>query len=525
MEPVKETNVSTTSETHKKESIFIRILKAIGNFFKRIGLAIAGFFKKLFSGIKNFFINLIEKFKDGSLGTKLSFFIFGAGNFYHKQFIKGSLFLILQIAIILFMVLCPEINGTPYGYKALVNLRLTGNPDFYPIYNEDGRVIGMHNADNSTLFLLFGIVTIAVIVLYFILWMSNIKSSYKADMDLKAGKKPTSFKEDWQALLDSRFHILMITPTCLAATIFTVIPTIFMISMAFTTYNQVDMNAAEDPYYKVLFHWNGFTNFKEMFGGTSSLGREISARFFPVLGWTFIWAILATFTCYFGGIILAILINKKGIGFKKVFRTVFILTIAIPQFISLLAMRNLLSGSGPVNQILISMGLIEKPIGFLGLNTTGDSAMVARVMVIVINMWVGIPYTMLMTSGILMNIPTDLYEAARVDGTSKLKMFFKITLPYIIFVTTPYLISTFVGNITSFNTIFLLTSGGPSVPNGTYVAGQTDLLVTWLYKLTIDNAEYNTGSLIGILTFLITATITLIFYRRSKAYNEEDTFQ
>ena len=124
-----------------------------------------------------------------------------------------------------------------------------------------------------------------------------------------------------------------------------------------------------------------------------------------------------------------------------------------------------------------------------------------------------------------MNIPTDLYEAARVDGTSKLKMFFKITLPYIIFVTTPYLISTFVGNITSFNTIFLLTSGGPSVPNGTYVAGQTDLLVTWLYKLTIDNAEYNTGSLIGILTFLITATITLIFYRRSKAYNEEDTFQ
>ena len=146
-------------------------------------------------------------------------------------------------------------------------------------------------------------------------------------------------------------------------------------------------------------------------------------------------------------------------------------------------------------------------------------------MVIVINMWLGVPYTMLMTSGILMNIPTDLYEAARVDGASKTKMLFKITFPYIIFVTTPYLISSFVGNINSFNTIYLLTGGGPSVVGKTYVAGETDLLVTWLYKLTITNGEYNTGAIIGIFTFMITATITLISYRRSKAYKEEDTFQ
>ena len=144
-------------------------------------------------------------------------------------------------------------------------------------------------------------------------------------------------------------------------------------------------------------------------------------------------------------------------------------------------------------------------------------------MVIIINMWVGIPYTMLMTSGILMNIPADLYEAARVDGASTLKMFFKITLPYVIFITTPYLISSFIGNINSFNTIFLLTGGGPTYTG--YQAGGTDLLVTWLYKVTIDQGSYNTGAVIGIFTFIITATITLITYRRSKAYNEEDTFQ
>ena len=130
-----------------------------------------------------------------------------------------------------------------------------------------------------------------------------------------------------------------------------------------------------------------------------------------------------------------------------------------------------------------------------------------------------------MTSGILMNIPTDLYEAATVDGASKSKMFFKITLPYVVFVTTPYLISSFIGNINSFNSIFLLTGGGPTITTGTYKAGETDLLVTWLYKLTIDNGDYNTGAVIGILTFIITATITLIAYRNSKAYKEEDTFQ
>ena len=169
-----------------------------------------------------------------------------------------------------------------------------------------------------------------------------------------------------------------------------------------------------------------------------------------------------------------------------------------------------------------SLGWIAEPIGFLGLKAQ-DSEILAKVMVIVINMWVGIPYTMLMTSGILMNIPTDLYEAARVDGTSTVKMFFKITLPYVFFITTPYLISSFVGNINSFNAIFLLTGGGPVYPG--YQAGGTDLLVTWLYKVTIDKGMYNTGAVIGIFTFIITATITLITYRRSKAYNEEDTFQ
>ena len=470
---------------------------------------------EFFAPVRKYFSRLYKRFADGSLGTKLSHFIFGAGNFYHKQYVKGAIFLLLQVAILWFMIFCPSVNDTPYGWKALVNLSLKNVKEG----GEFDPATGHFSAGSDCkLMILFGFVTIAVILIYFLVWNMNVESSFKSDMDRKIGKKPTTFKEDLKELLDSKFHVLMLTPTCIAAMIFTILPTIFMIALAFTTYNSQDMNDLGTN----LFHWNGLQNFSAVFTGEGSLGVEIKNRFIPVLGWTFVWAIFATLTCYFGGIILALLINKKGLKGKKFFRTVFIFTIAVPQFISLLAVRNILGEYGPVNQALIDMGFIDKAIGFLGLHIE-DSENLARVMVIIINMWVGVPYTMLMTSGILMNIPADLYEAARVDGASTMKMFFKITLPYIIFVTTPYLIGSFVGNINSFNTIFLLTGGGPTYTG--YQAGGTDLLVTWLYKVTIDQGSYNTGAVIGIFTFIITATITLVTYRRSKAYNEEDTFQ
>ena len=129
-----------------------------------------------------------------------------------------------------------------------------------------------------------------------------------------------------------------------------------------------------------------------------------------------------------------------------------------------------------------------------------------------------------MSSGILMNIPQDLYEAATVDGANAVQMFFKITLPQIIFTTTPYLITSFVGNINNFNVIYLLTGGGPKTTEY-YVAGKTDLLVTWLYSLTKTQMDYNLASTIGILIFVISAVLSLLTYTNTKSYKEEDSFQ
>ena len=194
------------------------------------------------------------------------------------------------------------------------------------------------------------------------------------------------------------------------------------------------------------------------------------------------------------------------------------MSIAIPSFVSLLVMKTVLQPDGAVNVLLKELGWIKNSIPFL------TDATYARVTIIVVNLWVGIPYTMLITSGLLLNIPESLYEAARVDGANAKTMFIKITMPYIIHVTTPYLITQFVGNINNINIIYLLSGGGPSTLDY-YQAGKTDLLVTWLYKLTVNSKDYSYASTIGILVFVISATLSLLTYHRTSAYNNEEAFQ
>ena len=132
---------------------------------------------------------------------------------------------------------------------------------------------------------------------------------------------------------------------------------------------------------------------------------------------------------------------------------------------------------------------------------------------------------MLVVTGILQNIPRELYESAKVDGANPFVTFVKITMPYVIFVTTPYLITQFIGNINNFNVIYFLTNGGP-LSLDYYQAGKTDLLVTWLYRLTTGTVkDYSYASTIGIMVFIISATISLLTYRHTSSYKREEEFQ
>ena len=227
---------------------------------------------------------------------------------------------------------------------------------------------------------------------------------------------------------------------------------------------------------------------------------------------------IATFTNYILGMLLAVAINSKPVKLKQVWRTCFIIAIAIPQFVSLLLISRALEPAGAVNVLLQKLGLIDAPLPFL-LNP-----MLARITVVVVNMWIGIPYTMMTFSGVLMNIPAELYESAEIDGAGPFRRFVSITLPYMLFVTAPATITTFVSNFNNFNVIYLLTAGGPFSLDY-YQAGKTDLLVTWLYKLTVNRNDYSLASTIGIFIFLIVGSCSLLVYNRTSAVKKEDQFQ
>lgn len=440
---------------------------------------------------------------EDSFATKLSFLIMGFGNLAHKQIVKGLGFLAIEVGFIVFMAMS--------GVQNLINLFTLGTVETHDEV-VPGKILPVRVfGDNSMLFLLFGVLTVMVIIAFVFVWRANIKSARHVQKLEMQGKKIPSLLDDIKLYLDEKFHITLLTLPIIGILTFTILPLVYMICVAFTNYDkdhQVPGN---------LFHWVGFANF-----GNVLIGDErMSTTFFGVLGWTIVWAFFATFTNYFAGIIVALIINQKEVKFKKLWRSILVLTIAMPQFISLLVMRCFFSNYGVVNRTLINLGIldsVDSAIPFF------EDPTLAKITVIFVNMWVGIPHTMLMSSGILMNIPQDLYEAATVDGANKVQMFFKITLPQIIFTTTPYLIQTFIGNINNFNLIYLLTGGGP-VSSKYYAAGRTDLLVTWLYKLTADNRDYNLASTIGILIFIISATFSLLTYRNTKSYKEEDAFQ
>ena len=424
----------------------------------------------------------------------------GSGCVRFRQFGKGLLYLLSELAFFRFFF--------GFGWKYLSHFRTLGENAQLKVWNEELQIYQRVPGDNSMLILLFSVLTIAATILFVYLWVLNVKSAGELCLLDAQGKHIPSFREDLRSLLDSHFHTTLLAAPMISLMLFTVLPIVFMVLIAFTNFDSSHQPPGE------LFTWTGMTNVTDIF-----LGNQTKTHtFFGIFGWTIVWAILATFTNYILGMLLAILINHKLVKMKKVWRTLFVISIAIPQFVSLLLISRALEPMGAVNIALMKLGWISAPLPFLTDKT------LARICVVIINMWIGIPYTMLTFSGVLMNIPADLYESAELDGAGPFRRFTSITLPYMIFVTAPATITTFVGNINNFNVIYLLTGGGPFALDY-YQAGKTDLLVTWLYKLTVDQHDYALASTIGIFIFMIVSTLSITVYNRTSAVKKEDMFQ
>ena len=424
-----------------------------------------------------------------SVQVKASMIVMGTGQLMYHQWIKGFLYLAVLIAAILYFILT--------GVSDVIGFFTLGTVEADPWLGTPG--------DDSVIMLLRGLFSFLVMIAVVLVYRSNVKDIVECDKKVHMGKELPAFGKAVGIFLDRKFYIVALALPVAGVLVFQVIPIVFMILIAFTNYGG-------DIVPPKLVDWIGIGNFTKILALS-----DIKNTFFKILGWNLIWAVASTFLNYFGGLGLALLLNKECVKGKKFWRAFPILAYAVPGFITLLAFKFMFSYGGPINYYITSAG--GSAVGFLDI----DAGIKAKLIGLFVNAWISIPTSMLLATGILSNMNTDLYEAASIDGATKWKQFIKITLPFVIFSTTPVLITSFIGNFNNFGVFYFLRGG--LYMDGYFLASDTDLLINWLYNLSIDNNYYGIGAAVSLIIFIITSVISLTVYVRSSAYRKEDTFR
>lgn len=406
-----------------------------------------------------------------------------------KQRVKGVLFALVEVGFI---------AAIPWLVSKLSMLVTLGEPQ---------PDLPVKERDHSMFMLIDGVVVLALVVVFVVIYVMSVKSAL-ADVDtLTSGRVPTA-RQQISTLSSRAFPALGLAPMLLLILFFVVVPLVFSAAVAFTNYS-----APKNIPPANTVDWVGMDNFADLLGGdamwTGALVR--------VFVWTVVWALAAVVTCYFGGMVIAVILQESNVKFKPVFRAIFILPYAVPAVITMLVWRNMLNGAfGAVNKTLMELGITDAAIPWL------SDPWLAKFVVVAINLWAGFPYFMLLTLGAMTAISGDVNEAAELDGTSKSQRFRYITLPLVLYQTAPLLIMSFAANFNNFGAIFFLTAGGPTVSDTTTTgAGATDIMVTWIYELTIGLQKYNYGAALACMIFLVLAPFAILQFRRTRSFKGE----
>lgn len=406
-----------------------------------------------------------------------------------KERIKGAVYAAVEV---LFLVLIP------FTLKKLYDLVTLGSPQ---------PELPVKLRSNSIFMLIDGILTVALIAIFVAVYVISVQSAKKSYKEYCRVKRFP--QKSLAETANNAFPLVGLAPCVVMLLVFVVVPLVFSVAVAFTNYSAPDHITPNNT-----VDWVGVQNFKDLMGG----GTNWSKGFARIAVWTLVWGVLSTATCYFGGLLVAVTLKQSKIRFKGVFQFIFILPYAVPSVITMLVWKNMLNGKfGIVNRTL-------QALGWLGAETTIpwlSSPLLAQIMCIVLNLWAGFGYFMMLTTGTMTAISDDLYEAARIDGANNSQILHKITLPLVLYQTMPLIIMSFTHNINNFGAIFFLTGGNPAVADSTTTsAGGTDLLVTWIYKLTITLMKYNYASVIAVLIFLVLAPFAVYQFMHTRAYKE-----
>ena len=416
-----------------------------------------------------------------------SILFMGLSHILHfKQYLKGVLYALVEIV---FLFSLPDIVRILYGMITLGE----SNPNIPVMFR-----------DHSMFMLIDGVIVLAIVLIFVCIYVMSVKGALTLHGEFSTGN---SSKGSIKELFNKSFPLFALTPSILLVVFFVIVPLVFAALVAFTNYsapfNLPPANTVD---------WVGFDNFRALFGGEVMWATALSR----VALWTFIWGLLATATCYFGGMIMAVVMHDNNLKILRIYRAIFILPYAVPAVISMMVWRNLLNGTfGAVNRTLMALGIISSNIPWLT-----DQWMV-RFTVVLINLWAGFPYFMLLTMGAMTAISKDTFEAATIDGANKFGLFRYITFPLVTYQTMPLIIMSFAHNINNFGAIFFLTGGQPVVADTT-ISGATgaDILITWIYRLTAERMLYHYASVLAIMIFVVMAPFAIFNFMRTRSFRE-----
>ncbi|WP_085506935.1 carbohydrate ABC transporter permease [Thalassobacillus devorans] len=416
-----------------------------------------------------------------NIATLLSVFVPGLGQMYNRRFIKGILLFVIAVSFLL-------------AFWDYIDIGIWGLFTLGTIPREH----------HSIQLLIQGFISLVVLFFGIAIYIYNVKDARNDAIAREAGKPNPTFFRAMQDFYDRGFPYFMILPGFLMLIFIVVLPLAFMVSLAFTNYNQYNAPPRK------LLDWVGFDNFVNL------VNVQIwQDTFLNVFTWTIVWTVVATTLQIVLGLFLALLVNDKRIKFKRTIRTVLILPWAVPAFVSILIFSALFNPTfGAVNRdILSQFGMM---IPWL------SDPFWAKVALIMIQTWLGFPFVFALFTGVLQSVPQDMYEAADVDGGTRLQKFRFITLPHLLYATAPLLIMQYAGNFNNFNIIYLFNEGDPAVRGQS--AGGTDILISWVYKLTFETNNYNMAAAITIIMGLVVSIFAFFQFRKTAAFKEEGRY-
>lgn len=436
----------------------------------------------------------------------LSLVLWGSGQFFiGKQRAKGILFFLLQCVLVGTELFSGYWIEYFTGRINHFSVRLHGGVFTRGIWGilTLGVKADVKTGDHSTMLMITGIICMMVLGIFLGLYVWNVADARRAGVLVEEhGQIPTG-RQFLSQMWNQMFAYIVLAPVIVLFLFVVVMPILFSVLTAFTNYSRENLPP------KNLIDWVGISNFLKLFRVP-----VWSKTFFAVLRWTVVWAALATLSTYFVGMFQAMILNSRQVRGKKIFQTIFILPWAMPNMVILIVFKNLLNGQfGPINQFLLKTGLIDNSIPFL------SDPVMAKITALAVNLWMGYPVFMVMILGVLANQDQGLVDAAAVDGANRLQIFLRIKFPLLMYATAPLLVMNFAGNFNGFGAVYFLTEGGP-VNSSYQFAGETDILITWIYKLTLNQQMYSMAAVMNLLIFLFIGAVSFWNFRRTVAFKE-----